>query len=136
MYSDELQELETLLNDPEFYIEEYCAKIQNEIDIKAEEEIIKANNKEDEVVSINNKREQLLNDLKEFQKECKNTTTVFNDEIDEMKIWIQNLTNQDSCTDEIKVKLNECKKMLHNYKECIYLNSDENIQNFLIITKV
>jgi len=74
MDSYELQELESLLNEPEYYIDEYWGKIQNEIDKKAEEEIIKANNKEDEIKLINSKRTELLNDLNKFQNDCNEIT--------------------------------------------------------------
>ena len=103
----EIQELETILNDPEYYINEYCGKIQNEIDIKAEQEIIKTNNNEDEIKLINTKREELFYYLNRFRNECKLATEIFKDEINEMKKWIQNLTKQDF-NEEMKIKLNEC----------------------------
>lgn len=63
------QDLENLVTDPHYFLQEYCHKVQNEIDIAAETAI----NKDDgsKVNEINKERASHLKIIERFQENCK-----------------------------------------------------------------
>ena len=54
--NDKLTKLETLIELPETFIEDYCQKLKQEIDLASEERLIEAKEYEDEIQSINEHR--------------------------------------------------------------------------------
>ena len=77
-------ELENLLLDPDYYRQEYFLKIENKIDIEAEERKRRTPEKAD---SINESREELFKELNKCEEKCKQLIKngVFKQEIDKIQ---------------------------------------------------
>ena len=98
-----IYELENLLIDPEYFLEQTFEPIINRIDIKTEEGKIKCPEKAEE---YNKEREELLQELNKHQEKCKQLIKdgVFKEEIDKIKHYFDTF---DSKKENSQEKLQE-----------------------------
>ena len=98
-----IYELENLVEDSDYFLDEYFRSIIHKIDIKTEEEKLETPEKANK---FNKEREKLLERIKELQDECKETLKeeVFKEEIEKIRHF---MTTFDSKEENSQQKLEE-----------------------------
>ena len=113
-----IYELENLLTDPDYFIEETFLPLQNEIDIIAEEAKLKRPENADE---INKEREEHFKRLNEYWEKCKKVSIdgVFNEEIDKIRTFMSTFDSKEqNIQQKLEQNIKEMKLILlrfHSY---------------------
>ena len=126
--------LENLLLDPDYYRQEYFLKIENKIDIEAEEGKIKTPENKD---FINKEREILLKELNKCEEKCKETINkgAFKEEIDKIQQFFDEFDpKEENIQQKLEENINLMKEILLRFHEYHF---EKNEWNFgYIISKV
>ena len=109
-----IYELENLLIDPEYFLEEHFIPIIKKIDIKTEEGKIKCGEKAEE---YNKEREKLLQELNDDQEKCKQLIKdgVFKEEIDKIKHYFDTFDSNNK--EKLQENINQLKSILLRFHE-------------------
>ena len=110
-----IYDLENLLIDPDYYLEEYFGPIRNKIDIKTEEEIIKCPEKAEK---YDTGREYHLKELNDCQEECKQLIKdgVFKEEIDKIKHYFDTFDSNNE-NSKLQENINQLKSIILRFHE-------------------
>ena len=109
-----IYDLENLLNDPDYFLDEYFRPIRNRIDIRTEEEKIKCPEKAEE---YNKEREKLLQYLNKHQEKCKQLIKdgVFKEEIDKIKHYFDTFDSNNK--EKLQENINQLKSILLRFHQ-------------------
>ena len=119
-----IYDLENLLNDPDYFWEEYFGQVRNIIDIRAEEEKLKEEKKETE---INEEREKLFSELNEIKQECKRSFTdgVFNEEIAKIRHFMSTFdSKEENSQQKLQENINIMKLILLRFRSYHFIYDD------------
>ena len=117
----ELTKLDHLLNDPDFYLDEYCHLIQNEIDIYFEYKLKTLRPDDDETESaIQKKRELCLIELDIFKERCLSVLFTTYKPIIKKFGNIEISDNLDELIIHVKTKIQAMKQMIRNFNDCTF----------------
>ena len=134
----ELAELDNLLQDPDFYLEEYCLPFQNEIDLYFEQKLVTllthfADLHDDslrcqEEQTIQQERERCLSELSKFKEFCRSVLfTKYFRAIKEIKEFHSQLCNNkeiseclDALINQVKTKKQDMKLVITNFNKCTF----------------
>ena len=112
-----IYDLEVLINDPDYFIDEYFGSIQNQIDIYAEEKMLKT---PDFVFLINKEREAHFKELNQYKKKCKKAATdpVFSKEIDQIRTFLSTFdSKEENIQQKLEENINLMKEILLTFNE-------------------
>ena len=110
-----IYELENLLLDPDYYRQEYFLKIENKIDIAAEEGKRKSPENAEE---INRRREKLLKYLNKHEEKCKELINegVFKQEIDKIQQFFDEFDpKEENIQQKLEENINLMKEILLSF---------------------
>ena len=119
-------ELENLLIDPDYYRQEYFLKIENKIDIEAEERKREIPENAEE---INKKRQELLEKLNEYEEKCKQLIKdgVFKQEIDKIQQFFDEFDpKEENIQQKLEENINIMKEILLNFREYYFKKNEDN----------
>ena len=119
-----IYELENLLIDPEYFLEEHFIPIINRIDIKTEEGKIKCPEKAEE---YNKRREELLQYLNEDQEKCKQLIKdgIFKEEIDKIKHFFDTFDSKNENSQEkLQENINQLKSIILRFHQYSFEEKD------------
>jgi len=121
-----IYELENLLIDPDYYVEEYFRPIINEIDIITETKKLNNAERRDE---FNKERETLFSQINSFISKCKNAQQGFNEEIDRIQQFFDSFDSKsENSRENLEENIKELKLIIlrfHSY----YLDKELNEEN-------
>ena len=133
--SSTIYELENLLIDPEYFLEQTFEPIINKIDIKTEEGKIKCPEKVEE---YNKEREKLLQELNDDQEECKQLIKdgVFKEEIDKIKHFFDTFdSNKENSQKKLQENINQLKSIILRFHQYSFEEDDTDYFRGLINSK-
>ena len=121
----ELAELDNLLQDPDFYLEEYCLPFQNEINLYFEKKLVTLPQEEQ---TIQQERERCLSELSKFKEFCRSVLfTKYFRAIKEIKEFHSQLCNNkeiseclDALINQVKTKKQDMKLVITNFNKCTF----------------
>ena len=125
-----IYQLEILLIDPYYFLEEYFGPIINKIDIKTEEGKIESPRAADK---YNEEREKLLKELKDDQELCKQSIKdgIFKEEIDKIKHYFDTFdSKKENSQEKLQKNINQLKSILLRFHQ-YYFDEDDEEDDFL-----
>ena len=134
--NDLIKETELLVKDPAFYINDYFTKLKNEIDLS----------KEQKIENIVQKHEQIINELKELERNCiletqskqfKRLDDIITEEKNKLTEWsllLKTNLNLDSCCEDISNKSSKSiNEIINEMNECQQDLLDNKQYNFISV---
>ena len=120
----ELAKLDNLLYDPDFYLEEYCQSIQNEIDLYYEKLLLKSETLQTCMCTrtIQQERERCLSELSKFKEKCRSVLLTTYQPIKEIKEFgtIEISDNLDKLIIQVTSKIEAMKLIIRNFNDCTF----------------